>query len=213
MHKRILSILVSVFLFSSVTYAADFEFEKSFHLNYATLSLRDSADTVYIGDMNRSGLGIGAHVALLYPMGENLSIGPNINFCYSQINYGSWYHLDVYQPSLGPIVKWKMDGNSYELFLNYNLGLVVTEQEPEFADVAAGTGPSGAFVSNLRGFILGFRSKMYAASKDIVIGPYVTVSMPSLIAFEFRRLFQGSYQDAWVNIDITYLEAGVSLFF
>lgn len=222
MIKKIALVFLVISLAATILYAEEkkedpglfsyFEnagFEKSFHLNYASLSLKDSGDQVYIGDMNRSGFGIGAHVAWLNPIGENLSFGPNVNFSYSQINDGSWYSLDMYQYSVGPIVKMELDENSYEFFLNYNLGLAVTEQE---TTVSGGTAPSGTFVSNIRGFILGFRGKMHSISENYVIGPYVTLGSLCFMSFEYKSLFGGSYTDKWVNIEFNYIEAGVSLF-
>ncbi|MFC1511076.1 hypothetical protein ACFL5U_01660 [Candidatus Margulisiibacteriota bacterium] len=175
----------------------------------STLSLTDSGDTVYIGEIKNMGIGLGIQTALLYPISDGLSWGPNFDYSYNQVNDGSWYSLDVQIFGLGPMLKYDADNYSWLLFANYNLGFVTTEQE--ISSPSGGTRPAGSLYAGYPGFMLG-ASGLFRISDSIIIGPYINYGLLSIMSLKFRRLVSGSLTNAWVNIDTTYIQIGAQIF-
>lgn len=208
--KKILTFLFVILAIAASSPARAFVFQSSLDLDYQTLSLKDSADSIYIGEFNKGGsIGVGGHADWLFELSPGFSIGPNFDFSYGQID-STWYAVRVYQPSAGASFEWKMGHASLLTYFNYIFGWVNTDQE---ITASGSPAPAGSFAANYYGLLLGLRSRI-PLTDHIIIGPYVTYGMPSLLAFKYKSLnSSGQYENQWINIDTTFLRFGLSIYF
>jgi hypothetical protein len=193
----------------SLSYAFDYKIKSGFLVDTASLSLKDPADKIYIGEINNVlRLGVGGQAAILFPINDLLSVGPNFNFTFNELAT-NWYTLNTYLPSIGPMLEINFGKNSIYLFLNYNIGWISTEQE--ISSVSEGTAPAGSFSASVRGWSFGLRSS-FPITDYLVIGPYLSYGVPSILEFKYKSLFLGQYSDKRVNIDTTLLQAGLTIY-
>jgi len=208
MIKRILFVSLFLVLVASSSNALwGGDFETGFNIDQLSLTLKDSADNIYIGgDTTASGFGFGGHANMFYKINDNFSWGPDFNFTYHSIT-GTWYTFNIFQPSLGGALKWDFGPSSLTFFLDYNLGWVGTEGETTTSGAIAA---AGAFASNIRGFMLGIRSRTGP------VGLYTIVGAPSLMAFKYNRLdtttTPNSYDARWVNLDVSIIQFGANFY-
>lgn len=189
--------------------AARAEFVISFDVDYASLALKDPTDNIYLGDEKGTGLGFGGHADWLFPLNETVSFGPNFNFAYNRIE-GTWYNFSLFQPSVGPIVKFSFSSLAAYVFLNYNLGWASMEQD--ISSFSGNPAPAGSFAANLRGFMAGIRTQT-TLSDRWGVGVYAIAGLPSLIEFKYKSLQNNQYENKWLNIDLASFQAGVSIYF
>lgn len=152
----------------------------SFLFDVDSLSLKDTADEIYIGKIESNmRIGIGGHAAVLYPLTDTISFGPNYDFTYNQ-EETTWYSLLIFNHSIGPEFKFLMGGWSLNAFLNYNFGYLSTEQTT--SGTSGYPAPAGNFVANLPGWKVSLRSRI-PISDNFDIGPYVTYNSIFIIRF------------------------------
>lgn len=201
--QKILMITILLFLiFASVSSASPFmggDLKLSFNLDYQTLSLNDSADQVYIGNINSGSIGFGGHADIIYPYNNLFSWGGNFDFTYCQAKT-SFYDITVINPSIGPVVKFNLGGGDLYVSANYNLGYVSTDQTTSAAAAA------GSFVANKYGWIFSVRG-LFPAVNNIALGPYVSYGSQVLYAFKYKS----GGTNRWVDIGINTLQYGLAI--
>lgn len=224
MLKKIFIISWLVVISASWVYAKDSsaswlngaELVTTLRLEGATTSLRDPADIIYLGTLPSFGYGIGAQSALLFPLNNSMSWGPNFNFSWNMLNNGSWYSFNVYQFGIGPMLKMDAASFSHFVFVNYNFGFLSTEG---VYDAPAGLhpAPAGSFVANVPGYTLGWYA-LFPISDSLIIGPYLSYGVNWIAALKYKHLniftTPNKYENRWMDVGLNnYIRAGVSILF
>ncbi|MBT5855144.1 hypothetical protein HOH87_00725 [bacterium] len=178
-----------------------------FHFDMGTISLSDSADSLYIGEFD-TGWGIGGRYAVLFPLSEGIKWGGNFNFTWNTME-GDVYSLDAFNPGFGPILEVEVGTSKVLAHFNYNMGWADTIQEAEScSDVIC---PSGSNIVNIRGWEIGVEALIPV--DNMVVGPYLAIGSQSFIDFPYNDLnqFTSSYELKGINIDTTYTHIGVTV--
>lgn len=185
------------------------KFRTSFDIDLQSIGLKDAADNIYIGNFGSMGWGFGGNAALLYKISDNMRLGPNFNFTYGKLTT-SWYDLAVFQPSIGPMLEMEFGENSVDIFLNYDLfGWLITDQTISSGSLSPA--PAGTFNANIRGFVLGVKGRI-PVNDSVVLGPYLVYGSQTIQSFAYKTLISGSYTTRWVNLDISTIQGGLSIY-
>ncbi|MFH1428860.1 MAG: hypothetical protein ABIH39_03850 [Candidatus Margulisiibacteriota bacterium] len=196
------------FILLTVCAPAQMETNHTFLFDLSTLFMIDSADYDYVGNFGGA-IGIGGQSALLFPISDSISFGPNLSFTYHGIQ-GDLYYFDLFRPSLGGMLKLNVNDNPVYTYINYNFGWVSTEQENESSEIIA---PAGSFTANVGGWTLGARTDI-KITDTVKISPYAALDFLTLQEFAYMRYNSSlhKYERRWININFNNLRFGVAVY-
>lgn len=213
--KRFLVVPV-ILLFSLSCYSATF-FDKIgkgelplgvvLNLGSASFKATDTYDeTNYVGKFE-SGSAIGGQLFLVYPIKFDIQLGGNFDWMYSS-HTSDKYSVYVFQPSVGPFVRWAPKKYPVDLqaYVNYSYAWVSGESEKACSDILC---HGGDFTVNMRGLIFGFRA-LYSINKHFAVGAFYSRSSQTMyyVPYKFRQ--SGRYTDLEADVNVSYSQYGLS---
>lgn len=178
-------------------------------INATTVSLKDSADSIYLGTLKtESRLGFGGEAALFYPAAPAIKAGPHFIFNYSPLT-SSWHDFQLFQTSLGGIVDFDLGGGSgVSAFLDYNLGWFSAQQE--VSSVIGTPAPAGNFAGGIPGYMAGVKAHYQIHQLAKIDLYYQTGLLMALTGVKYKN---SSNQNAWMDAGISFSQAGVTVYF
>lgn len=178
----------------------------NFLVNATSVSLLDSADSIYLGTLkSETNIGFGGEASLFYPVAPSVKAGPHFIFNYSPLN-SSWHAFQLFQTSLGGIVDFELGANSISAYLDYNLGWFNAQQE--ISSVAGSPSPAGDFSGGVPGFLLGIKTRTNI-TETIGAGLYYQVGNLTLAGIKYRN---SSSQVRWMDAGINFSQFGVTIY-
>jgi len=177
-------------------------------INESSMTLRESADSIYLGTLDgKMYPGIGAEASLFYSIYPGLKAGPHFIFNYHGAK-STWHYFDIYQTSLGGIIDFNInDSNSVMAFVDYNLGWFSAEQT--IATPAGSPSPAGSFSGGMPGLMMGVKTRT-KITENIGLGIYYSIGMLTLTGIKYKN---AANQNNWMNAEINYSQAGVTIYF
>jgi hypothetical protein len=182
------------------------------HSSLPQLSATGGDDT-YTGNFIGSRYGFGGQAALLFPVGDVFSVGPNFNFLYNSI-IGNYYGYDIFLPAVGPMFRFVVIDIPVYASINYNIGWANTDLLISCAqtDPTLVRCPSDDFTCGVRGYAADIRA-VFNVTEKILVGPYL--SLGSLVFTNFRYNFrdQSGQRTIFADMGIFYTQVGTSIYF